>query len=195
MATKNCVKISYKGLTRLIVSDTKFLYDELITTVMDKFNISAKYKLAIEFYDEQGNKYNKDTFEYFLLLFPNPQKIFFIRMDASKVIIVPDNETASLKDDERIPFGKSKLNNRQTDTKVTEIYCEAVPVTRQNCFLGELPTTQPERTTSSSSRSTRNNSQQLALEIVKRMKLLKQNSPKKKHLQNNPNVFKRSLRI
>ncbi|KAM7349140.1 companion of reaper [Cochliomyia hominivorax] len=198
MASKNSIKMSYKGLTRLITSDNKFQYDELIETVVEKFNINDKYKLAIEFYDEHGNKYNKDTFEYLLLLFPNPQKIFFIRMDASKIIISNETEQTAnssvLLIDDRVPFGKSKLNNRQTNAKEPEVYCEAVPVRRQNCFLGELPNTQQQRDSTSSTTSGRNSSQQIALEIVKRMRLLKHSPPKKKHL-NNSNNFKRSLRI
>ncbi|KAI8128005.1 hypothetical protein FF38_08570 [Lucilia cuprina] len=195
MASKNCVKISYKGLTRQVLCDTKFQYDELLSTVMDKFNINKNHKLAIDFYDEQGHKYNKDTFEYFLLLFPNPQKIFFIRLDSSKIINLTATEVGhSLLDgDDRKPFGKSKLNNKQTDKQEMDSYCEAVPVRRQNCFLGEMPTTTITQQLNSSSH-TRNTSSSMTLEIVKRMRLLKQNSPKKKHL-NNPTVFKRSMRI
>ncbi|XP_037809469.1 uncharacterized protein LOC119602169 [Lucilia sericata] len=194
MASKNCVKISYKGLTRQVLCDTKFQYDELLLTVMDKFNINKNHKLAIDFYDEQGHKYNKDTFEYFLLLFPNPQKIFFIRLDSSKIINLSaaEDQRSLLDEDDRKPFGKSKLNNRQTDKPETDTYCEAVPVRRQNCFLGEMPssTITQQLTTSNN----RNSSHNIALEIVKRMRLLKQSSPKKKHL-NNPTVFKRSMRI
>lgn len=194
----NCLKISYKGLTRHIMCDLKFQYNELLKIIMDTFNIATTDKLAIEFYDEQGHKYNKETFEYFLLLFPNPQKIFFIRLDSTKIINPPpkmEDINSIILDNERVPFGKSKLNNGQTANNEPDVYCEAVPVKRQNCFLGEIPasqTTQPQ--TSTSALTKRNLSQDLSLEIIKRMRLLKQNSPKKKHL-NNPSGFKRSLRI
>ena len=184
MTLKNCLKISYKGLTRYIACDLKFQYDDLLNIVVDKFNIPLDYKSAIDFYDELGHKYNKDTFEYFLMLFPNPKKIFFIRLDSTKM------QTTQQQHNDRMPFGKSKVNNVTLAEKPTETTedCKAVPVTRQNCFIGSWPSSTQNQPTFNATE------EMLALEIVQRMKQIKQTPPKKKRL-NNSNNFKRSLRI
>ena len=192
MTLKNCLKISYKGLTRYIVCDLKFQYDDLLDIVLDKFNINRDYKLAIEFYDEQGHKYNKDTFEYFLLLFPNPKKIFFIRLDSAKLQTTQQQHSSNttVEYNDRSPLGKSKSNNvaQAEEPADTTEDCKAVPVSRQNCFIGSWPSA------TQNPRSLNATEEMLALEIVQRMKRLKQTPPKKKRL-NNPNNFKRSLRI
>lgn len=187
MALNNCLKISYKGLTRNIICDTKLGYEVILNTVMEKFNISINYKIAIEFYDEHGYKYNKDTLEYFLLLFPNPQKIFFIRFDSSKILNLASSYDSRKTEDGRIAFGVSKLNNKVKNEEIIATNCEAVPVRRQNCFLGQFPT-------DTSAQSTHHQSKHMAREIAKRMRLMKQSPPKRKNIAVQP-IQKRSMRI
>lgn len=197
MALKNSLIISYKGLTRSIICDLKFQYDDLLNIVADKFNIPVDYKMAIEFYDEQGNKYSKNTFEYFLLLFPSPKKIFFIRLDSTRIQTQQQQQQHSangnLVHDDRVPFGKSKLNNisKQNNYGDTINDCEAVPVTRQNCFMGSWPSTTDHSQQQCSVNATE---EMLALEIVERMRHLKQSPSKQKRIDNS-NATKRCLRI
>ncbi|XP_075157551.1 companion of reaper [Haematobia irritans] len=204
MVFKNCLKISYKGLTRNVICDTLLRYEDIVGKIIEAFDLTNIHRAAIQIYDEQGSKFDKEVFEYFLLLFPNPQKLFFIRLDNSKLMDVSSNNNINL-DETRHAFSISKSMNKRKDTHNMNNNVEAVPVRRQNCFIGQWPgnnvTQNPTTTTTNATSTMPDNQQQHSQQnivrgIVNRIKMFQQSHLKRKIIATTtPTIVKRSMRI
>ncbi|XP_073833862.1 companion of reaper [Musca autumnalis] len=193
MIFKNSLKVSYKGLTRNIECDTVLPYEDVVSKVIETFDLTHIQRNAIQLYDEHGAKYDKEIFEYFILLFPNPQKLFFVRLDASLLLTLPSqaNQMRSTEDsttiEPRQPFKVSKKSNKLKET--TNTHTEAVPVRRQNCFIGQWPGT--------TTTNVDNQQQDMVRGIVNRYKMFHDSTQhnKLKTTTTTASVVKRSIRI
>lgn len=99
---------------------------------MNRFGISENEKEALILTNGQGYVFEAHLLEYFLLLFPCPEITFHLRYDFQRL-------RRSLSQE-----GKSSKRKRSSDTEEEEHEdqdqdYEPVPVYRQNCFLGSLP--------------------------------------------------------
>ncbi|XP_013118073.1 uncharacterized protein LOC106095384 [Stomoxys calcitrans] len=204
MVFKNCLKISYKGLTRNIICDALLRYEDIVSKIMETFDLTNIHRAAIQIYDEKGSKFDKDVFEYFLLLFPNPQKLFFIRLDSTKLIDDPSNAIRSQGEaDTRYTFSISKTMNKTKNNNNSDNNVEAVPVRRQNCFIGQWPgssNASPNTTTNlepDRGHQRQQNQQNIVRGIVNRLKMFQESRMKRKTLtaSSTPTVIKRSMRI
>lgn len=153
---------------------------------MEQFRIPIEYYFAIQFFNEQGHILNKESLEYLLLLFPQPQGIIFIRIDTTKIDIAPEFNT-----DDRLPFGISKLNNIPKTMQPIEVTGEAVPVRRQNCFIGHLPTTG----SNNLSLLEQHKDRHCARELMSKMNSIHDRTQKRKNIAAKTSAVKRSLRI
>lgn len=87
----------------------------------------------------QGYVFERQLLEYFILLFPCPELVFYLRVDWQRlrrafVEPVRQRRRSTGEINER-----TKLDESPTVTDGEEDYV-AVPVHRQDCFLGVLPT-------------------------------------------------------
>lgn len=176
--------------------------------VMETFDLTNMHRNTIQIYDEHGSKFDKEVLEYFLLLFPNPQKLFFVRLDTSAVINTTttttlNNGIAPLLDDpmDRKAFMVSKSRNKIRET--TNTHTEAVPVRRQNCFIGQWPGTNANMesslnaiSTATTNRHLSNTQQsQIMRGLARRVKMLQDSQYTKRHTITTPTIVKRSMRI
>ncbi|XP_005178962.1 uncharacterized protein LOC101898991 [Musca domestica] len=197
MTLKNTLKVSYKGLTRNIECDSTLPYEDVVSKVMETFDLRHIQRNAIQLYDEHGAKYDKEIFEYFILLFPNPQKLFFIRVDASMLLtsLPPTGENPEIETQPRQAFKVSKKTNKLKET--TNTHGEAVPVRRQNCFIGQWPGTETTSADNQQQQET-NTHQDIVRGIVNRYKMFHNSHNARIKSTATPtttSVVKRSIRI
>ncbi|XP_055845726.1 uncharacterized protein LOC129911808 [Episyrphus balteatus] len=75
------LKMMYKNRFKYIDCPRNAKYEECIEIALDRFNIPEKNKKFIQISNEFNNIFDEQTFEYYNLLFPNPEIIFFIKID------------------------------------------------------------------------------------------------------------------
>ncbi|XP_055842297.1 uncharacterized protein LOC129909260 [Episyrphus balteatus] len=121
------LKMMYSGNLELISCPIKAKYEECIEIACQRFEIPFEFKNHIQISNGSRYIFEKYTFEYFNLLFPSPEIIFYIKLDYNGLLGTLGSES-----DDRVPF--TKLHNKRR----ISIEYEGVPVTRQNCFIGSL---------------------------------------------------------
>ncbi|XP_055912871.1 uncharacterized protein LOC129946645 [Eupeodes corollae] len=121
------LKMMYSGNLEHISCPIKAKYEECIEIARERFEIPEEFKNYIQISNGSRYVFGKHTFEYFNLLFPNPEIIFHIKLDYNGLLGTLDSDS-----EERTPF--TKLNNKRRNTDDHE----GVPVTRQNCFIGAI---------------------------------------------------------
>ncbi|XP_034118677.1 uncharacterized protein LOC117577842 [Drosophila albomicans] len=131
---KSCLKISFQGDTGFIICETGSSYDQIIDQICTRFNIPQSQRAGLVLSNGQGYVFEQQLLEYFLLLFPCPELTFQLRIDWQKL-------RRSIEKQSR-PSSESSSNPVEQEQPEAEAEAEyvAVPVHRQNCFLGALPT-------------------------------------------------------
>lgn len=111
-----------------------------------RFHIPQSQRAGLVLTNGQGYVFERQLLEYFLLLFPCPELVFYLRMDWQRLrraVVEPVRQrrrsTGEINE-------RTKLDESTTVTDKEEDYV-AVPVHRQNCFLGVLPTSSAASTT------------------------------------------------
>ncbi|XP_034476703.1 uncharacterized protein LOC117783408 [Drosophila innubila] len=133
---KSCLKISFQGEVGFIICETGSSYDQIIGQVCARFNVPASQRAGLVLTNGQGYVFEQQLLEYFLLLFPCPELIFYLRMDWQKLrraLIAPSVKRRRIHDE----ITDADANADADATSETDYV--AVPVHRQNCFLGALP--------------------------------------------------------
>ncbi|XP_067641767.1 uncharacterized protein Corp [Eurosta solidaginis] len=189
-----CLKVSYRKQLGLINYESKNRYEQIIKLIIQHYKIPASHERALLISTENGRIFDRQLFDYFLTLFPNPSIIFYIRYDYNRAIslLQPIQE----QDDDEVMrrvaenseicmetelHGKQKKNNNVVNDAEhaddvdddDECSCKFTPVFRMNCFIYEYPTTTSKlRTTSDSAQKKRSGcaKQSPRSEFVKRVK-------------------------
>lgn len=111
-----------------------------------RFHIPQSQRAGLVLTNGQGYVFERQLLEYFLLLFPCPELVFYLRVDWQRLrraVVEPVRQrrrsTGEINE-------RTKLDESTTVTDKEEDYV-AVPVHRQNCFLGVLPTSSAASTT------------------------------------------------
>ncbi|XP_060662580.1 uncharacterized protein LOC132795726 [Drosophila nasuta] len=129
---KSCLKISFHGDTGFIICETGSSYDQIIDQICTRFNIPQSQRAGLVLSNGQGYVFEQQLLEYFLLLFPCPELTFQLRIDWQKL-------RRSIEKQSR-PSSEPTSNPVEQQQPEAEAEYVAVPVHRQNCFLGALPT-------------------------------------------------------
>lgn len=116
-------------------------------TATSRFHIPQSQRAGLVLTNGQGYVFERQLLEYFLLLFPCPELVFYLRVDWQRLrraVVEPVRQrrrsTGEINE-------RTKLDESMTVTDGEEDYV-AVPVHRQNCFLGVLPTSRAASTAS-----------------------------------------------
>ncbi|KAL7745359.1 hypothetical protein ACLKA6_015376 [Drosophila palustris] len=127
---KSCLKISFRGEVGFIICETGSSYEQIISQASARFNVPESQRVGLVLTNDQGNVFEQQLLEYFLLLFPCPELMFYLRIDWQKLrraLISPVSSVKRRRDPDEIPDANDEMDY------------VAVPVHRQNCFLGALP--------------------------------------------------------
>lgn len=154
---KNCLKISYQGEVSFIICDAGSSYEEIINQGKWSFNFSsllsklyafssipivcARFRIpetqraGLMLTNGQGYEFEKQLLEYFLMLFPCPELLFQLRINWQRLrraLLEPVKRRRSTGD----LVDAQPRSEAEADPTADYV---AVPVHRQNCFIGALP--------------------------------------------------------
>ncbi|XP_064555859.1 uncharacterized protein Corp [Drosophila montana] len=132
---KSCLKISFHGEVSFVICEAGSSYEQIIAQACARFHIPEAQRAGLVLTNGQGYVFEQQLLEYFLLLFPCPELLFYLRLDWQKLrraLIEPVKRRRSADD----------IREIQPDVPDGTDYV-AVPVHRQNCFIGALPSSAP----------------------------------------------------
>ncbi|XP_030378695.1 uncharacterized protein LOC115627215 [Scaptodrosophila lebanonensis] len=143
-AIKNCLKISYQGELNFIICDAGQSYMEIMALASFRFNIPTQQRRGLVLTNGQGYVFEPKLFECFLLLFPCPEMVFYLRLDWNKLrrAVTEHVETATLPLLKRRREQPAEADGQQQSAvgeEEEEFDYVAVPVYRQNAFFGVFP--------------------------------------------------------
>lgn len=106
-----------------------------------RFQIPREQRAGLVLTNGQGYVFEQQLLEYFLQLFPCPKLVFNLRVDWQRLrraVIDPIRLRRR---------STSDIADQTSDAITNEVDYAAVPVHRQNCFIGMLPTSSAAATT------------------------------------------------
>ncbi|EDV99557.1 uncharacterized protein LOC6565338 [Drosophila grimshawi] len=133
---KSCLKISFQGEVGFVICEAGSSYDQIITQACARFHIADIQRAGLKLTNGQGYVFEQQLLEYFLLLFPCPELLFYLRLDwqqLRRALVEPIKRRRSTDDDIHDKTHQFKFKSE------SEAEYMAVPVYRQNCFIGTLP--------------------------------------------------------
>ncbi|XP_067619878.1 uncharacterized protein [Eurosta solidaginis] len=179
-------KVSYRKQLGLINYESKNRYEQIIILIIQHYKIPATHETALLISTENGRILDRQLFDYFLTLFPNPSIIFYIRCEYNRAISLlqpiqeqDDEEIRSVAENSEICM-ETELHEKQK--KKNNVVNDAEYA--DDCFIYEYPTTTSKmRTTRDSAQKKRSGcaKQSPRIEFVKCVKKYLQLSELKKH--------------
>ncbi|XP_037943190.1 uncharacterized protein LOC119676039 [Teleopsis dalmanni] len=136
---KNCLKMTYCGLTRYLICEVNCSYEDIIEKILNQFDIPKEYGSSILITNGNGYIFNKDSLLYFLVLFPSPEITFFIRLDSCDFQINTKRFRLTADDSQLEFYPANTMECPKTTSTIEDNVYKAVPVYRQHCFLGKFP--------------------------------------------------------
>ncbi|XP_055915206.1 uncharacterized protein LOC129948290 [Eupeodes corollae] len=118
------LKMIYNNQLKLVDCPKNAKYDECIEIALELFNIAPRFKEFIQISNDCGQIFEKHTFEYYNLIFPNPEIIFFIKIDYEKF-------KKQQKKKQRKPFSEISIKRKRFDEN------EKVSIRNNNNYFRE----------------------------------------------------------
>uniref|UniRef100_W8BMG2 Uncharacterized protein n=2 Tax=Ceratitis capitata TaxID=7213 RepID=W8BMG2_CERCA len=147
MAEHGNIKVCYRKQITNINYEATNRYEQIIKLIIQRFNIPPAHEAALLISTENGRIFEKQQFDYFLTLFPNPNITFYIRYDYNRAMslflqsTLPQEEmpnaiaTEARACDAQVKHEKVNPANEDDQSSI-----KFTPVYRMNCFIYEYPT-------------------------------------------------------
>lgn len=135
------VDFSEKPITLNIQVKISKLMELFALTACSRFQIPREQRAGLVLTNGQGYVFEQQLLECFLQLFPCPKLVFNLRVDWQRLrraVIEPIRLRRRSTGD---------IADQTSDAITNEVDYAAVPVHRQNCFIGMLPTSSAAATT------------------------------------------------